>query len=220
MSWSEHLWYITKKISSICGVLNSMKNLAPKYVLKSIYHSLIGSHLNYGLLLWGAKRNQLATLQKKAIRIISKSSFLAHTEPIYKRENILKINDLYKSKCLDIFFKYKNDLLPPRIKTLFQDSTPSAHRYPTSNQSRLCVLTLAEKSAISEKTKNLLSYNLPKIINAMPTIVLDKALTHSFPSYQQYNKKFFIDNYSAEECVDSNCYSCNPPSNIPPVVHQ
>ena len=42
--------------------------------------------------------NRLNILQKKAIRIITKSRYNAHTSPLFKNLNILKLDDLYKKK--------------------------------------------------------------------------------------------------------------------------
>ena len=41
-------------------------------------------HLNYGLLLWGSHLGRLVTLQKKAIRVVSLSDYLSHTDSIFK----------------------------------------------------------------------------------------------------------------------------------------
>ncbi len=56
-----------------------------------IYNSLIVSHINYGLLIWGFACEQIAKLQKKAIRIMSVSKYNDHTEPIFKQLHLLKI---------------------------------------------------------------------------------------------------------------------------------
>ena len=209
MSWSEHLWFITSKLNSICGILNFMKNVLPKSALKTLYHSLFGSILNYGLLIWGKKSNYLFTIQKKVIRIISKAHFLAHTEPLFKNENILKIADLYKLNCMKIYFKFKNNSLPTKIQTLFTETRYNIHRYPTSHIRQQNNLILIEKPALSENGKNLLSYNLPKIVNSLPSIITDKAQTHSFDSYKKYIKNHFIKAYSSAECSVVNCYSCH-----------
>ena len=90
VTWKNHIDYIGKKINSTLGIMNKIKTYVPKICLKFIYLSLIHSHLNYGILLWGFELRKLSLLQKKAIRLVTNSHFLAHTIPLFKKENILK----------------------------------------------------------------------------------------------------------------------------------
>ena len=61
---------------------------SPKNVLLSIYYSLFHSHMSYGICLYGFVDSQytskITLIQKRAIRIISKTPFNAHTEPLFK----------------------------------------------------------------------------------------------------------------------------------------
>ncbi len=45
-----------------------------------IYNSLVLSHLNFGILLWGYKCEKVFKLQKLIVRIISLSKYNAHTD--------------------------------------------------------------------------------------------------------------------------------------------
>ena len=56
----------------------------------------------YGILLWGKSDNvhRIEKLQKKALRVISYSRPLEHTEPLFKAFNLLKFNDIYTLKLL------------------------------------------------------------------------------------------------------------------------
>ena len=49
------------KIARSVGILNKLKHYLNKPSLKKLYHSLISSHINYGLLVWAA--HILHTLQ-------------------------------------------------------------------------------------------------------------------------------------------------------------
>ena len=40
--------------------------------------------MTYGLLLWGIQVEQVSKLQKKSIRLITGSEYLAHSEPLFK----------------------------------------------------------------------------------------------------------------------------------------
>ena len=65
-----------------------------------IYNSLILLHFNYSLLAWGCKCQSIEILQKKAIRIVHFKSPIAHTEPILKAMNQLKLSDMYTCHLL------------------------------------------------------------------------------------------------------------------------
>ena len=77
-----------------------------------LYKSLIASYLNYGLILWGNKSHKVLTLQKKAIRLISNSSYISHTNPLFIQHKLLKIGDLFKLKLLKLYYKLSYNLLP------------------------------------------------------------------------------------------------------------
>ena len=60
--------------------------------------------MTYGLLLWGNQVVQVPKLQKKSIRLITGSEYLAHSEPLFKELELLKIEDLYKLKILKFYY--------------------------------------------------------------------------------------------------------------------
>ena len=63
---------------------------------------MINSNLNYGILVWGFSCQRLIKLQKKAIRIVSRSKYNAHTGYIFKTVDILTLFNLN-----DLKFYYK-----------------------------------------------------------------------------------------------------------------
>ena len=83
MSWANHLLFIKKKISKVIGILYRLKNTFLLEVLKTLYKSLVLSYINYGLLLWDVKVKNLKVIQKRAIRRITGSNYIAHTEPLF-----------------------------------------------------------------------------------------------------------------------------------------
>ena len=73
--------------------------LLPKTSLRILYYSLIYPYFYYCCIVWAStyKTNlrRLFILQKRIIRIINKSHFDAHTNPIFKDLGILKFNDIH-----------------------------------------------------------------------------------------------------------------------------
>ena len=103
---------ISNKISKIIGVLNKLKFIMPDYILLTIYNYLILPHLNYCILAWGYDSKRLYTLQKKALRIIIKRPYLAHTDPMFIKYNVLKVKDILEQNHLKFLFKLAHRSLP------------------------------------------------------------------------------------------------------------
>ena len=131
--WNKQIFNLSQKLSRAIGILNRLKHFIPKYCLKLIYNALFNSHLNYGILLWGHKAKNIEYLQKKAIRAVSSSHFLAHTDPLFKKENILKAQDIFTTRSILLFYRLQNNLLPQNIASIFDNHNVSIHRYPTSD---------------------------------------------------------------------------------------
>ena len=64
----------------------------------AIYKSLFVPHLNYGTLFWGHNFDTVSKLQKKVVRTITNSAYIAHSEPVLKRLSLLKVQDMYDLK--------------------------------------------------------------------------------------------------------------------------
>ena len=71
--------------------------------------SLVYSYINYCNLIWGGAYDTvlqpLYILQKKAIRLISNSHYLEHTEPLFKSLELLNIYQIIKLNCLLLVYK-------------------------------------------------------------------------------------------------------------------
>lgn len=114
--------------------MNSLKNHVDINVLKKIYISLFDSYVRYGLHLWAntSSRNlsYIFKLQKKAIRIICKVPYNAHTNELFKKLNLLKLNQLVEKSYTYIMFKYSKKDLPFNLQAMFISNT-NVHTYNT-----------------------------------------------------------------------------------------
>ena len=114
--FEDHCNKIANKISRNTGVLHRIKKTLPLSSLRTLYYSLVFSHFSYGLEIWGASTSKslkrIKGIQKKAIRAITKSHFLAHTEPRMKNLNLLSISDQYKLQCLSLTFNMIKGFCP------------------------------------------------------------------------------------------------------------
>ena len=54
-------------------------------ILKTAYHSLFESHLQYGTQLWGQKNNETTTLQKLQNRALRKINFFNKNKYVWEK---------------------------------------------------------------------------------------------------------------------------------------
>ena len=141
--------------------MNKVKNVLPKESLLILYHSLFHCHLNYGVEIWGACSNisTISILQKRAIRVINRARYNNHTEPLFRKNNILKVTDLHTLRALIFMHKLKSDKLPNSFKNM---NFFIPHIRPT----REIYLHMAQtKRSRTKYSASLPLHNFPKIWN-------------------------------------------------------
>ena len=109
--------YILLRVSHTGGydalcIMNRMKHFLPFSALRLMYQLLVNCHLQFRLLAWGYEYNRVYNLQKKAVRIMIASKYNAHTEPLFKQLNIMKLEDSFSLQCLKFYHKFKGNYLP------------------------------------------------------------------------------------------------------------
>ncbi len=99
LTCKHHLKYTNNRISSSLFMIKQVKHILPKNILLTLYYSMIQQYITYGLLIWGNAHalilRKTVLLQKRAIRYIDNASYNSHTEPLFKKYNILKLHDQY-----------------------------------------------------------------------------------------------------------------------------
>ena len=200
LNWDSHINHIARKISKTIGILNRLKRTLPSYTLKTIYNSLINSHINYGILCWGYKSNKILKLQKKAVRIISNSKFNAHTQPLFKNLKILTVNDILTRKIYKFHYRMSHDNLP----NYFMSTSYVNIQHNTYNTRNTHYIVPRIRLKASEYN---LRYQLPIELNKNITSITDKITTHSEFGYSLYIKNHFLNNYQ-EICHLDSCYVC------------
>ena len=92
-------------------------------------------HLNYCVLCWGSQTNRIHLLQKRAIRNISNANYRAHSKPIFKSLNLLKINDVYYLSIFKFYSKLINENLPHYFDSFKPQLTNGVSHYNMRNPS-------------------------------------------------------------------------------------
>ena len=206
LNWTKHMDILSAKIAKTVGILNTLKHVLPINILKMIYNSLILCHLNYGILLWGAQHNandKLHKLQKKAIRIITSSNFLAHSEPIFKQLHLLKSYDIYKCQLLKFLFKLVNKQLPTYFNQLPFPFNNQLHHHETRGCKRAFVPRVNH-----EFSKRNIRYIAAVTYNSTPVSMIAKIYSHSLVGFSTYVKNQTIEHYN-NRCTIEHCYSCS-----------
>lgn len=132
LSWNSHVNMLCNTLSRNIGILRKLKFL-PKHVLKLLYHSFISSHLSYCTLVWGhsTKKNvkRIHLLQKKAIRIITHSHYLSQTSALFKKMNILPIQDIICFQTGIFMQQYLFGALPAPLHLQFMFSSQQQYSF-------------------------------------------------------------------------------------------
>ena len=203
LSWDAHTNALVGKISRTTGILNKLKLFLPQYILKTIYTSLILCQLNYGILAWGHNNNRVYKLQKRAVRIISCSKFNAHSEPLLKQLNLLKVEDILKLQQLKFYHKLINRQLPGYFTCFPITPATEIHQHSTRAASKLFITR-----ANHEFAKKSLRHSIIVTVNNTITSITNKTLTHSLDGFAKYAKKSIIQSYESN-CSINNCYVCS-----------
>lgn len=100
MTWDAHFDSVTTSLAKCVGILAKFRCFFPIPVKCILYNTLFMSDINYCFLVWGSTTQtniqKINVIQKKAVRDIANADYLAHTEPLYKRFNIIPIPKLYE----------------------------------------------------------------------------------------------------------------------------
>ena len=138
LNWCPHINSISKKISAGIALLKRVSHFIPFDTRVNMYKALVMPYFNYCSAVWGSIDKELAdkrliNLQKRVIRIVSRSSFDAHTNPIFVSLRILKFEDIIKLQIGKVMYLYKNGLLPVSFNDMFLLNC-DIHSYNTRNK--------------------------------------------------------------------------------------
>ena len=202
LTWEAHTKKIASKISRTLGVLKKIKRVAPHSVLRTLYNSLILTRLNYGIKAWGFAHQSLFKIQKKAVRIITNSKYNAHTDPIFKKLNLLKIEDIFHVSCLSLYYSiHRPDVKPaPEFFKTIIVTNRDVHGHNTRHHQ------IRDQETNYLSSRKCLRHFLPTIL---PTYheILNKIPTVTIQTFKKSVKDFCIKGYY-EVCPLWSCTVC------------
>ena len=181
LNYSNHIKVICSKISKSIGILYRVNKFVPPHCLKILYSTMILPYLQYCICIWGGTSachlEPLIVLQKRAVRILSGASYYAHTNPLFHKNSILKLGDLYTYNLA--IFMYKNRHLL---------DLGSTHDHMTRNRNALNPPWQRLTS-----TQQAIPYRGSLIWNGLPQEIRDRP---SLPSFKRGLKLKLINSYN------------------------
>ena len=163
LCWKSHINHICNKIAKGIGIIKKVKAMLNRDTLLNLYYTFVYPYLTYCNTIWGKAANiyvsRIFLLQKRIIRIVCNSHFLAHTTPLFKQCKVLTIYNI-NLYCTGVFmFKYYKGLLPDIFADMFIKQIDIHDHYTRNNQ---CYALPYYKT---QRKKNSLSYYGPYFWN-------------------------------------------------------
>ena len=204
LTFDSHVDKICKKINSALYYLNSVKKFLSIKALTKLYYSLIHPHLVYCLSVYSftnaRNRKRLINKQKQCIRIISKSKYNAHSEPLFFQLQILPFEDLithHKLMFMHAIAHSYSAVTFPQFSLNFQANT---HRFNLRDDNNFYIprtnISIVQKMPMIDfpNTWNNLDHSLKEITQ--------KSL------FKKSVKSELLEKYRNFSCTSTFCFSC------------
>jgi hypothetical protein len=137
LSFVGHINKLQSKLKSSLYALSTCNKTVPLRIRKLIYKSLFESHLRFASIIYGASHPKLlepvAVLQRKAIRLVHRSNYNAHTDQLFRSSSILKFEDIVKLDQIIFMRQYTNNQLPASFNNLFNYIPPDEQKCRNDN---------------------------------------------------------------------------------------
>ena len=219
LTWSYQISSVAKKISRGIGILARLRTFLDPKLLISIYYCLVYSHLSYGIHAWGSAAatdlNKIEILQKKAVRILTGSQYfqiygevagpLPASEPLFKRLEILKLNDIFKLNIANFVYATLSNESPPIFSDWFT-YTNSVHAYSTTSSTVVNCreyfdvgtveqthTLFIQRPHLEKYGKRMIQVSGPILWNSLPRSLQESP---SLPTFKSHLKKHFLGQYN------------------------
>ena len=139
LKWTRHIRTVISKMTRYVGLMYKIKKLLPLSARLQIYHSLVQSHINYCVLVWGfscrTNIEAIFTKQKMGIRAVipgfvnykyKNGQLPGHTKSAFSEYKILTIQNLIVLNSLIFIQKTRifPSFLPYSVRSTISDDSP------------------------------------------------------------------------------------------------
>ena len=178
LTWKSHIHNVARKVSKAVGIIYKSSFCLNNSSLRILYFSLICPYLFYCVSVWAStypsNLKRLITLQKRVIRIMSRSAFDAHTDPLFKNLKILNLESIYKLQIGKFMYQYRSGLLPYSFNDMFL-VTHQVHSYGTRSSAFFYL-----PQCRTNIRKFSISFQGPKFFNSLSFEIRNATSTASF----------------------------------------
>ena len=103
--------------------IKTLKNKLPAETLRSLYFALVHPYYEYANIMWAVRNTavlqKLFITQKRAVRVITNSSWNAHTYPLFRKTHTLTIQELHKLQVACFMFQVDKGHMPSYFSSVF-----------------------------------------------------------------------------------------------------
>ena len=188
LKFDKHVNNISVKISKSLGILSKVNKVLPRNILTMIHHSIVHPYFMYAIESWYCSpdyvRAKLVKMHKRAVRIVTGSHYLEHTEQLYKMLGFLTIPNLFKLKISIYMHKtlYTPSFNPDLLN--YVNAHTDRHSHGTRNVS---LITLPRYN--TSKSKSCIFYVASKQWNDIDGAIRDIA---SLSKFKQHCRQFLF----------------------------
>ena len=190
LTWDNHIKMIQSKLSRACGILYTLRNKITRFIARLLYLNIAFPYLIYGNIIWSScyhsKILKLISCQKRLIRIIMKKERTAHSDPLFKKLNLLKIEEINKYCTALYVYKAINNHTYSPILFRFRNIPQYALRNNNDNYLEVPFVRLRHSQLF-------IHVNGPGLWNNIP---INLRLLRNLNSFKRNLKKYYLDAYS------------------------
>ena len=154
LSFDTHIALLNAKLRRANNMIAISRHYIPLENLKQVYYGQFHTHLQYCCQVWGQNEGKLKktiTLQNKALRLMTFSDKDAHSSPLYKKLNILKLVDIVTTNNICFVHQTLNENSPQSFENFFEEVEVNKRYNTTRNPSSLCSIPLGSVKVTTSK---------------------------------------------------------------------
>ena len=176
LSFDTHCTIISNKLARSNFIISRVKNILPIKSLKTLYFALVHPHLLYCLPIYSCTTQKnlkkIFKMQKKAIRLVTKSKNNAPPYPLFADLKILPLEHLISLTCGQLTHSIYHKYAPKSLHNLWITNEQRDNNHELRNAHQLHI-----PFARTDHVKRLPYFSFPKIWNDLPDFKLTNNAT-------------------------------------------